>query len=107
MTEALRMARGRVAAAGTGLRLDDVSVTYRTGLTAIEDVSFAIPRATITALVGVNGSGKSTLPLATGTKPMIALNSVDLPEPLTPTSAVIVARGMAKLAASIAVRPLR
>ena len=61
MTEALRMARGRVAAAGTGLRLDDVSVTYRTGLTAIEDVSFAIPRATITALVGVNGSGKSTL----------------------------------------------
>ena len=59
---------------GSGLRLQDVSVTYRTGLTAVEDASFAIPRGTITALVGVNGSGKSTLfkaimgfaPLATG-----------------------------------------
>jgi manganese/iron transport system ATP-binding protein len=59
---------------GGGLRLADVSVTYRTGLTAVEDASFAIPRGTITALVGVNGSGKSTLfkaimgfvPLATG-----------------------------------------
>jgi manganese/iron transport system ATP-binding protein len=49
------------AAEGDGLRLDDVSVTYRTGLTAVEDASFAIPRGTITALVGVNGSGKSTL----------------------------------------------
>jgi manganese/iron transport system ATP-binding protein len=49
------------AAERAGLRLRDVSVTYRTGLTAIEAVSFAIPRATITALVGVNGSGKSTL----------------------------------------------
>ena len=38
---------------------------------------------------------------------MIALNSVDLPEPLTPTSAVIVARGIAKLTASIAVSPVR
>jgi manganese/iron transport system ATP-binding protein len=60
--------------AGPGLRLDDVSVTYRTGLTAVEDASFAVPRGTITALVGVNGSGKSTLfkaimgfaPLASG-----------------------------------------
>jgi manganese/iron transport system ATP-binding protein len=59
---------------GGGLRLDDVGVTYRTGLTAVEHASFAIPRGTITALVGVNGSGKSTLfkaimgfvPLATG-----------------------------------------
>jgi manganese/iron transport system ATP-binding protein len=38
-----------------------VSVTYRTGLTAVEDAIFAIPQGTITALVGVNGSGKSTL----------------------------------------------
>jgi len=60
VAEPLRMRRP-VAATGTGLRLRDVSVTYRTGLTAIEAVSFAIPRATITALVGVNGSGKSTL----------------------------------------------
>jgi manganese/iron transport system ATP-binding protein len=62
------------APAADGLRLDDVSVTYRTGLTAVEGASFAIPRGTITALVGVNGSGKSTLfkaimgfvPLASG-----------------------------------------
>ena len=58
----------------TGIDLADVSVTYRSGLTAVEHVTFAIPRATITALVGVNGSGKSTLfkaimgfvPIATG-----------------------------------------
>ena len=49
------------AADGSGLRLEDVSVTYRTGLTAVEGASFAIPKGTITALVGVNGSGKSTL----------------------------------------------
>jgi manganese/iron transport system ATP-binding protein len=47
--------------AGQGLALDDVSVTYRTGLTAIEHASFSIPRGSITALVGINGSGKSTL----------------------------------------------
>ena len=49
-------------------------MTYRTGLTAVEEASFAVPRGSITALVGVNGSGKSTLfkaimgfaPLATG-----------------------------------------
>ena len=46
---------------GGGLRLDGVSVTYRTGLTAVEHASFAVPRGSITALVGVNGSGKSTL----------------------------------------------
>ncbi|WP_424933872.1 manganese/iron ABC transporter ATP-binding protein [Amaricoccus macauensis] len=44
-----------------GLHLTDVSVTYRSGLTAIEGASFSIPRGSITALVGVNGSGKSTL----------------------------------------------
>ena len=68
------IAAAAVEAEGSGLRLEDVSVTYRTGLTAVEDASFAIPRGTITALVGVNGSGKSTLfkaimgfvPLATG-----------------------------------------
>ncbi len=58
-----------------GLALEGVSVTYRNGLTALEAASFAIPRGSITALVGVNGSGKSTLfkaimgfvPLASGT----------------------------------------
>jgi manganese/iron transport system ATP-binding protein len=74
MTRVEPIAVPAVAADGSGLRLLDVSVTYRTGLTAVEGASFAIPRGTITALVGVNGSGKSTLfkaimgfvPLATG-----------------------------------------
>lgn len=44
-----------------GLWARGVSVTYRTGLTALHDASFAIPRGSIAALVGVNGAGKSTL----------------------------------------------
>lgn len=46
---------------GAGISARDVTVTYRNGNTALHDVTFAIPRGTITALVGVNGSGKSTL----------------------------------------------
>jgi manganese/iron transport system ATP-binding protein len=44
-----------------GIRVENATVTYRNGMTAIHDASFAIPRGTITALVGVNGAGKSTL----------------------------------------------
>lgn len=53
----------RQAAAGTspGLHVEDVTVAYPNGHTALTDASFHIPRHTITALVGVNGSGKSTL----------------------------------------------
>lgn len=49
------------AAAEDGLIVDDITVTYRNGHTALQNASFAIPRGTITAVVGVNGSGKSTL----------------------------------------------
>lgn len=44
-----------------GIFAHDVTVTYRNGHTALQNASFAIPRGTITALVGVNGAGKSTL----------------------------------------------
>jgi manganese/iron transport system ATP-binding protein len=60
---------------GPGLVVRGASVTYRTGLVALEGASFSVPRGSITALVGINGSGKSTLfkaimgfvPLAAGT----------------------------------------
>lgn len=43
------------------LVVDDVTVTYNNGHTAIYDASFKLNGGTICALVGVNGSGKSTL----------------------------------------------
>jgi manganese/iron transport system ATP-binding protein len=46
---------------GEGIRAAGLTVTYRNGHTALRDATFAIPRGTITALVGVNGAGKSTL----------------------------------------------
>jgi manganese/iron transport system ATP-binding protein len=46
---------------GGGILARDVTVTYRNGHTALRHASFAIPRGTVTALVGVNGAGKSTL----------------------------------------------
>src|SRR5690606_16356415 len=46
---------------GDGLAVNGVTVRYRNGHVALRNAGFAIPRGTITALVGVNGSGKSTL----------------------------------------------
>ncbi|RVT87016.1 manganese/iron ABC transporter ATP-binding protein [Rhodobacteraceae bacterium CCMM004] len=47
--------------AAPGLAARDVTVTYRNGHTALWHASFAIPRGSVAALVGVNGAGKSTL----------------------------------------------
>jgi len=47
--------------AGEGIEARNVTVTYRNGHTALHNATFAIPRGTVTALVGVNGAGKSTL----------------------------------------------
>jgi manganese/iron transport system ATP-binding protein len=43
------------------LAVQNVSVTYPNGHTAVHDASFELGPGTICALVGVNGSGKSTL----------------------------------------------
>ncbi len=48
-------------AAQAGLYVDQLTVTWRNGHTALRDASFSVPRGSIAALVGVNGSGKSTL----------------------------------------------
>jgi manganese/iron transport system ATP-binding protein len=69
------------ALAESGLEIADITVAYRNGHTALRHASFAIPRGTITALVGVNGSGKSTLfkaimgfvPLSTGSVSILGL----------------------------------
>jgi iron complex transport system ATP-binding protein len=48
-------------AAGSLLEARHLGYTYRGGILAVRDVSFSIPPATMTALIGANGSGKSTL----------------------------------------------
>lgn len=57
----MRDSSGDIETGGEGILAEGVTVTYRNGLTALTDASFAIPKGTITALVGVNGAGKSTL----------------------------------------------
>jgi manganese/iron transport system ATP-binding protein len=52
---------GKTTPTSAGLKLEDVTVAYRNGLTALRHASFVVPKGTITALVGVNGAGKSTL----------------------------------------------
>lgn len=51
----------RPAVAGMSLEVDGVGVAYRRGVPALEDVTFALRRPGICALVGMNGAGKSTL----------------------------------------------
>jgi manganese/iron transport system ATP-binding protein len=46
---------------GASISVRDVTVTYPSGVTAVEDASFDLDPGTICALVGVNGSGKSTI----------------------------------------------
>lgn len=62
------------------LVVDNATVTYNNGHTAIYDASFNITGGSICALVGINGSGKSTLfktimGLVTPTKGRVTLNN--------------------------------
>lgn len=49
------------APAAPGIEVQDLTVRYRNGHTALEGASFELGMGSICALVGVNGSGKSTL----------------------------------------------
>ena len=44
-----------------GIHVEDVTVAYRNGTTALRHATFSTPRGSITALVGVNGAGQSTI----------------------------------------------
>lgn len=44
-----------------GMIVENATVTYRNGHTALRNANFQLPQGSITALLGVNGSGKSTL----------------------------------------------
>ena len=55
------MMMGKAKPAHAGLLVDNITVAYRNGMTALRHASFTVPRGTITALVGVNGAGKSTI----------------------------------------------
>jgi manganese/iron transport system ATP-binding protein len=76
------MMMGRVKQQPAGIRVDDITVSYRNGHTALKHASFTVPKGTITALVGVNGAGKSTLfkaimgfvPLSGGTVEILGMS---------------------------------
>jgi manganese/iron transport system ATP-binding protein len=62
----------------TGLVINDITVTYKNGHTALHNASFTLPVGSITALVGVNGSGKSTLFKSIMGFVMLAKGSVEI-----------------------------
>ena len=55
------LTRSDALARPASIAVQDVSVTYPNGFTAVRDASFELGPGTICALVGVNGSGKSTI----------------------------------------------
>ena len=55
------LTRSDTLARPASIAVQDVSVTYPNGFTAVRDASFELGPGTICALVGVNGSGKSTI----------------------------------------------
>ncbi|WP_108681829.1 manganese/iron ABC transporter ATP-binding protein [Methyloceanibacter sp. wino2] len=55
------LTRSDTVARPASIAVQDVSVTYPNGFTAVRDASFELGPGTICALVGVNGSGKSTI----------------------------------------------
>jgi manganese/iron transport system ATP-binding protein len=77
------MMMGKVKPPAFGIRVDNVTVSYRNGHTALRQASFTVPKGTITALVGVNGAGKSTLfkaimgfvPLSAGTVSILGMSA--------------------------------
>jgi manganese/iron transport system ATP-binding protein len=77
------MMMGKTRPQSGGISLDDVTVAYRNGHTALRHASFSVPQGTITALVGVNGAGKSTIfkaimgfvPLAEGSVEILGMSA--------------------------------
>lgn len=61
------------------LIVDNITVTYNNGHTALHNASFSLTGGTICALVGINGSGKSTLfkSIMGIVKPTIGTVSID------------------------------